>query len=79
MSTLTHIEKRYLEKMLDMSGGFVMGYSDPTYGELFGRHGVDIHGEAYQTYGTSKAKKMRSFWEQEPDSLVARVLGEHAR
>ncbi len=76
MSTLTHIEKRYLEKMLDMSGGSVLGYSDPTYGELFGRHGVDIHGEWYQTYGTSKAKKMRSFWEQEPDSLVARVLGD---
>ena len=76
MSTLTHIEKRYLEKMLEMGGGYVLDYSDATYGEFFRRHGVEIHGERYQTYGTSKAKKMRSFWEQEPDSLVATVLGD---
>ena len=76
MSTLTHIERRYLEKILRMGGGYVLDYSDVTYGEFFRRHGVEIHGERYQTYGTSKAKKMRSFWEQEPDSMVATVLGD---
>ena len=75
MSTLTHIEKRYLEKMLEMDGGYLLNYSDATYGEFFRRHRVEIHGERYQTYGTSKAKKMRSFWDQEPDALVATVLG----
>ena len=76
MSSLTDIEKRYLEKLLGMSGGYVLDYSDPTYGEFFKRHKVEIHGSNYQTYGSSKAKKMRAFWEREPDQLVGAVLEE---
>lgn len=76
MSSLTDIEKRYFEKLLRMRGGYVLDYSDPTFGEFFNRHQVNIHGQKYQTYGTSKAKKMRAFWEQEPDALVGKVLGE---
>lgn len=76
MSSLTDIEKRYLEKILGMGSGYVLDYTDATYGEFFGRHGVDIHGRKYQRYGTSKAKKMHAFWEQEPDVLVGRVLSE---
>ena len=76
MSSLADIDKRYLEKILDMSSGYVMGYTDATFGEIFKRHRVDIHGRKYRTYGDSKAKKMRSFWEQEPDVLVGRVLSE---
>ena len=74
MSSLTHIDKRYLEKALQMGDGYVLNYSDKTFGEFFGRHRVNIHGAKYQTHGTSKAKKIRSFWEQEPDALVGRVL-----
>jgi len=76
MSSLTDVEKRYLERLLGMQGGFVMDYSDPSFGEFFKRHEIAIHGQKYQTYGTSKAKKMRAFWEQEPDALVGRVLSE---
>lgn len=76
MSSLTDIEKRYLEKLLGMQSGYVLDYSDATFGEFFNRHRTNIHASKYQTYGTSKAKKMRSFWEQEPDILVGKVLGE---
>lgn len=76
MSSLTDIEKRYFEKLLGMQGGYVLDYSDPTFGEFFKRHQVSIHAQKYQSYGTSKAKKMRAFWEQEPDVLVGNVLGE---
>lgn len=76
MSSLTDIEKRYLEKLLGMQSGYVLDYSDATFGEFFNRHRVNIHGQKYQTYGSSKAKKMRAFWEQEPDVLVGKVLGE---
>jgi hypothetical protein len=76
MSSLTDIEKRYLEKLLGMQSGWVLDYSDATYGEFFARHDIDIHGPRYQTYGTSKAKKMRAFWEQESDSVVGEVLSE---
>jgi hypothetical protein len=76
MSSLTDVEKRYFEKLLDMQGGYVSDFSDATFGEFFSRHGVDIHGTKYQTYGTSKAKKMRAFWERELDALVGTVLSE---
>lgn len=76
MSSLTDIEKRYLEKLLGMQGGYVLDYTDPTFGEFFNRHKVDIHSQAYQTYGTSKAKKLRAFWERESDNTVANVLSE---
>ena len=76
MSSLTNSEKLYLERILDMGGDYVLDYTDATYGEFFGRYQIDIHGTKYQTYGTSKAKKMRAFWEREPDALVGRVLSE---
>lgn len=76
MSSLTDIDKRYLERILGMQSGYVLDFSDATFGEFFGRHKIDIHGRKYQTYGTSKAKKMRAFWEQEADAVVAPVLSE---
>ncbi|MBB2197867.1 MAG: hypothetical protein ABF479_07100 [Gluconacetobacter sp.] len=76
MSSLTEIDKRYLENVLAMQSGYVLDYSDATFQEFFNRHGIEIHGQEYQTYGSSKAKKMRAFWEHESDTLVGRVLGE---
>ena len=74
MSSLSDTEKRYLEFILDMGGGYVLDYTDGTFGEFFRRYGVDIHGAKYQSYGTSKAKKLRGFWEREADAQVGRVL-----
>ncbi len=76
MSTLTEVDKRYLERILGMGGGYLLDYNDRTFDEFFNRHRVDIHGAKYQTYGTSKARKMRAFWESEPDALVGKVLYE---
>jgi hypothetical protein len=74
MSGLTVIDRRYLEKFLEMGGGYVLNHSDKTYGAFFGRHSIDIHGPKYQTYGTSKANKLRAFWDIESDSLVGNVM-----
>ncbi|MBO6764038.1 hypothetical protein [Maricaulis sp.] len=76
MSSLTDIDKRYLERLLVTQPGYILDYTDPTYSEFFQRHKIDIHGPKYQTYGTSKAKKLRAFWEQESDELVGTVLNE---
>ena len=59
-----------------MGSGYVLDYSDATFDEFFRRHRVNIHGPKYRTYGTSKAKKLRSFWEQETDVMLGRVLSE---
>ena len=76
MSSLTDIDKRYFEKLFGMGSGYVLDFSDATFAEFFRRHNVDIHGRKYQTFGTSKAKKLRAFWESEPDRLVGAVLSE---
>lgn len=76
MSSLTDIEKRYLEKILGMHSGWVLDYTDATFAAFFNRHKIDIHSQRYQTYGASKAKKLRAFWDQESDASVARVLSE---
>lgn len=74
MSSLTVIERRYLEKFLEMGGGYVLGYSDKSFGALFQRLSIDIHGSKYQTLGTSKANKLRSLWDSEDDSVVSKVM-----
>ena len=76
MSSLKALEKVYLESILDMGSGYVLNFTDATFEDFFRDHGVDIHGRKYQTIGTSKAKKLRSFWEQESDRFVGRVLSE---
>ena len=76
MSSLKYVEKRYLEGALQMGDGYVLNYSDKTFGEFFSRQGVDIHGPKYRTHGSSKAKKLRSFWEQESDVVIGRVLSD---
>ena len=76
MSSLTNVDKRYLEKVLVMGSGYVLDFSDATFGQFFNSYSVDIHGARYQTYGTSKANKMRAFWDTESDELVGRVLSE---
>ena len=75
MSTLDYQEKRKLEKLLGMSSGYVLNYSDRTFGNLVGDlTGFDIHSEKYLSKGTSKANKFRTFWEVESDASVGQVL-----
>ena len=76
MSSLTTADKLYLEKVLGMRGGYVLDFNDERFEQFFDGYGIDIHNARYQIYGTSKAKKMRVFWEKEPDTLVGRVLSE---
>ena len=79
MSSLAEVEKRYFEKLFDMGSGYVLYgiYNDTTYGALFKHYGIDIHhSPEFQTYSTSKANKMRSFWEQQPDGIVGKILSD---
>ena len=76
MSSLTSADKRCLEVVFGMDGGYVLDFSDQGFEEFFDSYGVEIHGSPYQDHGTSKAKKMRAFWNKEPDELVGRVLSD---
>ncbi len=75
MSSLTLIEKRSLEKLFHMSSGYVLDFSDSTMQDFFlDAVKIDIHSEKYLGRGTSKAKKLREFWQLEPDYLVGQVI-----
>ncbi|MDE2943429.1 MAG: hypothetical protein OXT63_04385 [Gemmatimonadota bacterium] len=74
MSNLTAVERRYLEKLLRMDGGYVLDYTNATFAEFFDRFDVPIHDPQYTAFGTSKAKKLRAFWAREADGLVGAVL-----
>ena len=80
MSSLTHIEKLILEKAFQMGGGYVLHFSNRTFDELFGQHKIDIYSPEYEDWGSSKAsskaKRLRRFWELEPDQLVGTVLSD---
>jgi hypothetical protein len=75
MSSLTAADRHSLEKYLDMSGGYVLNFSDRTFGDfVFESVALDIHDEIYKTQGTSKANKLRTFWKIESDNMVGTLL-----
>ncbi len=75
MSSLSFNERIVLEKYFWMSSGYVLDFSDRTFGEFVEEAtGVNIHSEKYQIEGTSKAKKLRAFWKIESDHLVGTLL-----
>lgn len=75
MSSLTITEKTKIEKLLDMSSGYVSNFSDTSFGHFIAdAAGVDIHAEKYQSTGGSKAKKLREFWRLESDYLAGKSI-----
>ena len=77
MSALRPSEAAKFEKLFGMDSGYVLNFSDSSFGFFFGQVAdVDIHADEYCQYGSSKAKKLRYFWGQAEDSLVGRVLEE---
>ena len=51
-----------------------MDFTDSTFTEFFSEHGINIFSKRYALYGGSKAKRLRAFWQVEPNKLVADVL-----
>ncbi len=74
MSDLTRSERRKLEKLLVMGSGYVLSFSDRTYGEFFSEYRVEIDAERYKARGTSKANRMRTFWELDDNYIVGRII-----
>jgi hypothetical protein len=75
MSALTMVERRSLEEFFGLRSGYVLNFSDRTFGEfVLETVGVDIHSEKYMIEGTSKAKKFRSFCKIESDYKVGKLL-----
>jgi hypothetical protein len=58
-----------------MSNGYVLGFSDRTFAEfVFETVGQEIHDAQYAVGGTSKANKLRTFWKNESDVMVGKLI-----
>lgn len=75
MSTLTEIEKRYFEELFGLRSGYVLDFTDHTFSE-FVRSTVQLNINDPKYGEASKAKRLRSFWEQEPDAVIGKILDE---
>ncbi|HVV12053.1 hypothetical protein [Amycolatopsis sp.] len=80
MADLDNTTKRKLESIFDMSGGYVLDFSNPRFAD-FVKTAIDI--DPYEKYPpASKAVLLRTIWHQEPMPLVAKLnleLLEHWR
>ncbi len=60
-----------------MSSGYVLNFSDHTFSQFFKNDfNIDIDNKKYHFKGSSKANRLRAFWELEQDELVGKVLSE---
>ncbi len=72
MSNLTLIEKRKLERLLQMGSGYVLDFSNRTLqGFVLDSTGRDIFDVKYSG---SKANRLRAFWANEPNHVVGKLL-----
>lgn len=77
MSNLKTTDKKILEKLFKMEGGYVLEFSDRTFGQFFKDEcGIDVYDEknGYDYIGTSKANRMRAVWEKEDDKTVGSII-----
>ena len=73
MSTLKFHEKAVMEKIFDR-GGYVLDFSDRTFSLFFQDFKINIDNDKYYIHGSSKMKRLRGFWDIEPDPVVSKIL-----
>lgn len=75
MANLGTNDKQILERLFQMSGGYVLNFTDRTFAEFFRDDlGVDIFDPKYNYASGSKANRMRGFWRVADDALVSRSI-----
>jgi len=75
MSDLKALDKKLIENLLVGSPGYVLDFSDKTFQDfVLDSVQIDIEQDKYKDVGTSKAKRLRSFWRQESNAVVGRLL-----
>lgn len=75
MSTLRRAESVQIERLLEMSSGFVSDFVNRTFEDFFAEEmRIDIYSEKYAYKGTSKANRLRAFLETEDDSIAGEAL-----
>lgn len=77
MSDLNRIEKLKIEKLFDMGGGYVLDFSNRTFGNfIFEVLNIDAYTENYSDNGDSKANRLRTIWQKESNYNVGKLTSE---
>lgn len=82
MANLNPTEKQYFEELFGMQTGYILKNVDANITNAKFRSivqdttGLDIMTQKYEKYGTSKAKRLRAFWEKESNEKVGNLLKE---
>lgn len=76
MSSLSVTEMPLFESLFGMSSGYVLDFSDRTFNNFIQNSvGIDItQAKFIVNGGTSKAKRLRQFWQLESDQSVGKLL-----
>ena len=78
-SLISRLDRALVEEALAMQSGYLLDFSDRTFGDFFCTEvGVDPDAapgsSLFSAYGSSKAKRLRSFIARAQPHLVARAL-----
>lgn len=77
MSGLSSIGKLKLEKLFKMGDGYVLDFSNRTFQEfILENAGIDIYDEKYNYASGSKANRLRAFWTEESNYVVAKLISD---
>ena len=77
MADLSILEKRQLERLLQMGDGYVLNFSNRTLQEFVSDSvGRDIYDARYAYGSGSKANVLRGFWKEEGSRRVGKLLGD---
>ena len=75
MADLTFSDKRKLERLFDMGGGYVLDFSNRTFAEFIDDTvNRDIYDNRYDYDTGSKANRLRGFWDVEGNQIVGKLL-----
>ncbi|MEG0915435.1 MAG: abortive infection family protein [Myroides sp.] len=75
MSDLIKIEKLKLEKLFDMSGGYVLDFSNRTFSDfVYESINIEAYSDQYSDLGESKAHRLRTIWNKESNFKVGKLL-----
>src|SRR5712691_12860103 len=75
MTNIRSIDMLAIDDLFEMSGGYVLNFSDRTFAQFFLEElNMDIDNPIYAKNGTSKAKRLRCFLQTVDKPTVVRTL-----
>ena len=75
MNTLSPSEAQKFETLFNMGGGYVLDFSDARFAAFFANYAeIDMGSDEYRSYGDSKAKRLRCFWDNANPRTVGQLL-----